>query len=111
MGCCDSKAEELAVLREKQRRVLWVVLAINAVLFVVEFTVGWWSRSTALLADSLDMFGDAAIGGDSLDVEGSAVLSAGAVRDSSIVPDGPADVRTVPSSLTVNCAPFSGYGP
>ena len=54
------------MLREKQRRVLWVVLAINAVLFVVEFTVGWWSRSTALLADSLDMFGDAAVYGFSL---------------------------------------------
>jgi cation diffusion facilitator family transporter len=66
VGCCDSKTDELAVLREKQRRVLWVVLAVNAVLFVVEFTVGWWSRSTALLADSLDMLGDAAVYGFSL---------------------------------------------
>jgi len=66
VGCCDSKTDELAILREKQRRVLWIVLAINAVLFVVEFTVGWWSRSTALLADSLDMLGDAAVYGFSL---------------------------------------------
>lgn len=66
MGCCDSKTDELAILRERQRRVLWIVLAINAVLFVVEFTVGWWSHSTALLADSLDMLGDAAVYGFSL---------------------------------------------
>jgi len=46
------------MLNERQGRVLWVVLAINAVLFVAEFTVGWFARSTALLADSLDMLGD-----------------------------------------------------
>lgn len=46
-------------LRERQRRVLWAVLVVNATLFVVEFAVGWWARSTALLADSLDMLGDA----------------------------------------------------
>jgi cation diffusion facilitator family transporter len=66
VGCCDSKTDELAMLRERQRRVLWLVLAINAVLFVAEFTVGWWSRSTALLADSLDMLGDAVVYGFSL---------------------------------------------
>lgn len=56
--CCDSKAGELAKLREKQGRVLYIVLAINAVMFIVEFTAGWILNSTALLADSLDMFGD-----------------------------------------------------
>ncbi|MBJ7274880.1 cation transporter [Marinobacter salarius] len=56
--CCDSKGSELAQLREKQGRVLYIVLAINAVMFVVEFTAGWILHSTALLGDSLDMFGD-----------------------------------------------------
>lgn len=65
-SCCDSKSDELAQLRESQRRVLWTVLAINAVLFIAEFTVGWLARSVALLADSLDMFGDAAVYGFSL---------------------------------------------
>ena len=65
-GCCDAKTDQLAALCERQRRVLWMVLAINAVLFVAEFTVGWWARSTALLADSLDMLGDAAVYGFSL---------------------------------------------
>lgn len=56
--CCNSKGDELAKLRERQGRVLYIVLAINAVMFVVEFTAGWIVNSTALLADSLDMFGD-----------------------------------------------------
>ena len=60
-GCCDAKTDELGQLHGEQRRVLWLVLAINAVLFVLEFSVGWWSRSVALLADSLDMFGDAVV--------------------------------------------------
>ncbi|MFN3258723.1 MAG: cation diffusion facilitator family transporter [Ilumatobacter sp.] len=58
-GCCDADDDALVALRDRQRTVLWVVLGINAVLFVVEFVVGWWARSTALLADSLDMLGDA----------------------------------------------------
>lgn len=60
-GCCDAKSQELSQLRDRQRRVLWIVLIINAILFVAEFTVGWFSRSVALLADSLDMLGDAAV--------------------------------------------------
>lgn len=56
--CCDNKGSELAQLRERQGRVLYIVLAINAVMFVVEFTAGWIVNSTALLGDSLDMFGD-----------------------------------------------------
>ena len=60
-GCCDAKTDELGPLRDRQRRILWMVLIINAVLFVAEFAVGWISRSVALLADSLDMFGDAAV--------------------------------------------------
>jgi len=58
-GCCDADDDALVALRDRQRTVLWMVLGINAVLFVVEFGVGWWARSTALLADSLDMLGDA----------------------------------------------------
>jgi Co/Zn/Cd efflux system component len=60
-SCCEHKAGELAQLRASQSRVLYVVLAINAVMFCVEFTAGWIASSTALLGDSLDMFGDAAV--------------------------------------------------
>lgn len=40
---------------------LYLVLAVNAVMFVVEFGAGWLAQSTALLGDSLDMLGDASI--------------------------------------------------
>ncbi|TBW55712.1 cation transporter [Marinobacter halodurans] len=60
-SCCENKAEELAELRGKQGRVLYIVLAINTVMFLFEFFGGLLAGSTALLADSLDMFGDATV--------------------------------------------------
>ncbi|MEH6386412.1 MAG: cation diffusion facilitator family transporter [Pseudomonas profundi] len=60
-SCCENKSGELAQLRASQSRVLYIVLAINAVMFCVEFTAGWIASSTALLGDSLDMFGDASV--------------------------------------------------
>jgi cation diffusion facilitator family transporter len=64
--CCETKAEEIQALRAKHRNVLTVVLLINAVLFVIEVIAGLLARSTALLADSLDMFGDSVVYGFSL---------------------------------------------
>jgi Co/Zn/Cd efflux system component len=57
--CCQGKAHEIAQLRDKQSRVLKVVLAINAAMFFIEFSAGVVASSTALLADSVDMLGDA----------------------------------------------------
>jgi Co/Zn/Cd efflux system component len=37
------------------------LLAINAVMFVVELVAGWLAQSTGLIADSLDMFADAMV--------------------------------------------------
>jgi len=65
-SCCENKSGELQALRKKQAWVLKVVLAINATMFFVEFGFGWISRSTALMADSLDMLGDASVYGFSL---------------------------------------------
>lgn len=59
--CCENKAGELAQLRARQSRVLYIVLIINAAMFLFEFTAGWVISSTALLGDSLDMFGDASV--------------------------------------------------
>ncbi|WP_223651360.1 cation transporter [Halopseudomonas nanhaiensis] len=59
--CCEDKGSELARLRDAQSRVLYIVLAINAGMFLIEFAAGWLIGSTALLADSLDMFGDASV--------------------------------------------------
>jgi cation diffusion facilitator family transporter len=64
--CCDHKTETLAVLRDRQKGVLQLVLAINAVMFVAEGCAGLLAHSTALLADSLDMLGDASVYGLSL---------------------------------------------
>lgn len=50
----------------RQRRVLWIVLAINSGMFAVEFAAGLVAHSTALLADSVDMLGDALVYGFSL---------------------------------------------
>lgn len=49
-----------------QRRVLLVVLAINAAMFVVEFAAGLLAGSAALMADAVDMLGDALVYGVSL---------------------------------------------
>ena len=65
-SCCENKASEIAALRVRQGSVLKIVLWINALMFVVELTTGVISRSTSLMADSLDMFGDAAVYGFSL---------------------------------------------
>lgn len=47
----------------REARTLRLLLAINAVMFVVELAVAWVAESTGLLADSLDMFADAAVYG------------------------------------------------
>ena len=65
-SCCETKSAELIVLRGKHKTVLIVVLAINAILFVVEAAAGLLANSTALLADSLDMLGDSLVYGFSL---------------------------------------------
>ena len=64
--CCHTNTETLAVLRERQKSVLQIVLAINAIMFMIEFVAGIFAHSTALLADSLDMLGDALVYGLSL---------------------------------------------
>lgn len=53
-------------MRESHSKVLWIVLAINAVMFVVEGSAGVIAHSTSLLADALDMLGDALVYGFSL---------------------------------------------
>lgn len=55
------------------RRVLWIVLAINAVMFVIEIGAGLAAGSVALQADALDFLGDAGNYGISLLVVGAAL--------------------------------------
>ena len=60
--CCEITAD----YSHRQRRVLRVVLVINVAMFLAESTAGFLAHSTALLADSVDMLGDAIVYGFSL---------------------------------------------
>ncbi len=64
--CCQHKAKELQKLQKRQSKVLWIILVINAVMFVVEFSGGIKAASLSLTGDSLDMLGDALVYGCSL---------------------------------------------
>lgn len=61
----DAHAEAEAAAGKEAGVLIWL-LAINAVMFVIEFIVGWLAQSTGLIADSLDMFADAAVYGVAL---------------------------------------------
>ena len=77
--CCQAKACEVSKLKERQAKVLWAVLFINAVMFVVEFGAGIRAASLSLTGDSLDMLGDALVYASSLYViHKSAKAQAGA---------------------------------
>ena len=64
--CCNDKACEIDALRDRQSSTLKIVLGINAFMFVVELTAGLLGHSVSLVADSLDMLGDALVYGFSL---------------------------------------------
>jgi Co/Zn/Cd efflux system component len=53
-NCCENKSCEVTALRESHSRVLWVVLGINALMFMIEGIAG-------TLAHALDMLGDALV--------------------------------------------------
>jgi Co/Zn/Cd efflux system component len=64
--CCNDKACKIDALRGRQSATLKIVLAINAFMFIVELTTGLSGHSVSLVADSLDMLGDALVYGFSL---------------------------------------------
>ncbi|MEZ2142080.1 cation transporter [Bradyrhizobium sp. DN5] len=61
-ACCSPPPLNLDRHRDKKayRRVLWVVLAVNAVMFLAEIGAGLAAGSASLQADALDFLGDAA---------------------------------------------------
>ena len=63
---------EFEARNEAERRVLTTLIAINAVMFVAEFLLGWLGQSTGLIADSLDMLADALVYATSLYAVGRA---------------------------------------
>src|SRR5262245_40663686 len=73
--CCCPPPLNLDPHRGNQgyRRVLWAVLAINAVMFLVEIGAGFAAGSASLQADALDFLGDSANYAISLFVVGLAL--------------------------------------
>jgi Co/Zn/Cd efflux system component len=58
-NCCDHCPEPDRARDAAYRRVLWLVLAINAAMFAVEIGAGLAAGSASLQADALDFLGDA----------------------------------------------------
>ena len=70
-SCCQSQIDAGA-LEERQRRVLVLVLVINAATFLLMITAAGFSGSSSLLSGALDNFGDAVTYALSLAVIGAA---------------------------------------
>lgn len=74
-ACCSGGcASQSPVPDHRYRRILWIALAVNAVMFVVELAGGWRAGSVSLLADAIDFLGDAANYGLSLAALGMAAV-------------------------------------
>ena len=72
MSNCDCQIE---IQHQSQKRVLIILLIINAVMFFFELVTGIMSQSTALIADSLDMLADATVYGIGLYAVGKSAAS------------------------------------
>jgi Co/Zn/Cd efflux system component len=68
-SCCGSNVKFEGLSADYRRR-LWLVIGINAAMFIIEMTAGVLSRSQALQADALDFLGDTLTYGISLAVIG-----------------------------------------
>jgi Co/Zn/Cd efflux system component len=75
MACCHGSACPSAADTHgpKWRRALWIALAVNAAFFMAEIVAGAAAGSSALQADALDFFGDAANYAISLGIAGMAL--------------------------------------
>src|SRR5215510_13036179 len=71
MGATCCRSTQLA--KPTYKKILWIVLAINAFMFLAELVLGFAAGSLSLQADALDFLGDAANYGISLLVVGLAL--------------------------------------
>ena len=71
-GCSGSEAKFEGLSAEYKKR-LWIVIALNAIMFAVEMGAGHLAGSQALQADALDFLGDAMTYGISLAVIGASI--------------------------------------
>lgn len=68
----DFDLEDLNIKSREEAKLLKLLLTINGTMFIIELVMGIWAQSTGLIADSLDMFADAAVYGVSLYAVGKA---------------------------------------
>lgn len=80
MTDCNHACNCAAAAATAEAKTLRWLLGINALMFVVEIVTGWLAQSTGLIADSLDMFADAAVYGLALYAVGHAGRQMGAAR-------------------------------
>lgn len=62
MSLSEARESELYSKKSEAKILKWL-LAINATMFGIEMVAGWLAQSSGLIADSLDMFADAAVYG------------------------------------------------
>lgn len=72
---CQHDPAPDAASSPRYRRVLWIALVVNALMFVIELGAGFSAGSVSLLADAIDFFGDAANYGLSLLVLGMSLAT------------------------------------
>ena len=65
---------EIEIKDQEQKAVLYWLLGINAVMFIIEMSVGLLADSTALIADSLDMLADAVVYGVGIYAVGKTIV-------------------------------------
>lgn len=58
--CCHDRTERFEGASPRYRRILWIVIALNALMFGVEVVAGALAGSMALQADAMDFAADAA---------------------------------------------------
>lgn len=74
-SCCDHCTDQSDHRSASYRRVLWIALSINCIMFGFEMLAGLRGGSVFLQADSLDFLGDASNYGISLFVLGSSLAA------------------------------------
>lgn len=71
----EQSQENFQTEQSSQRKLLWIVLAINFAFFLIEITTGFLSKSMGLVADSLDMLADSFVYGISLFAVGKSMVT------------------------------------
>lgn len=72
-NCCD-EGVKFDGMSPTYKRILWIVIALNATMFTVEMIAGQTSGSKALQADALDFLGDTITYGVSMIAIGQSLL-------------------------------------